>query len=262
MESSSTAFTPSESYTSLWISVTAHVPIYISLNCAANQPLIRPASKRATSPPNSTTILLTRPKMVKTTTTPLNLRRSINLCPHLNLLTFSHPPSEFTTPPPPSAKKASWYRLQQSMFQQRQASKLTTRCLFREHMLVPWRARRFNHRLSIMALLHSRDRHIAQTRGLRVHPLAPGYQNPRWDGSLDWQKKNWLKPWVGADWNRTQKRKIPCVNTFSSRSHSLGICFVLIPFSIHLNIFIILYWCLGGQDVCSLVPLVCMDWRL
>lgn len=241
--------------------MTAHVPIYISLNCAANQPLIRPASKRATSPPNSTTILLTRPKMVKTTTIPHNSRRSINLSPHPNLSTFSHPPSGFTTPPPPSAKKASWHRLQRSMFQRRQASKLTTRCLFREHMLVPCRARRFNHKVLILALLHSRDRHIAQSRGLRVHPLAPGYQNPQWDGSLYWHKKGgWSVGWGGWEWK--QKPKIPHVNTFSSRPHSSGICLVLFPFPIHLNIFIILYLCFGRQDEFSLLPLVCMDWRL
>lgn len=182
-----TASTQSESCTSQWISVTAHVPIYISPNCGANQLLIRLAFKRASSPPMSTTILLTRPKMVKTTTTPLSSRRSINLSPHPNLSTFSHPPSESITPPPPSAKKASQHQLQQSMFQRRQASRPTTRCLFLEHMLVPCRARRSNHKVSILALPHSQDRHIPQTRESRVRPLALGYQNPRWDGNLHWQ---------------------------------------------------------------------------
>lgn len=187
MVSSFTASTQSESCTSQWIFVTAHVPIYISPNCAANQLLTRLASKRAASPPKSTTILLTRPKMVKTTTTPPNLRRSINLSPHQNLSTSSHLPSESITPPPPSAKKASQHQLQQSMSQRRQASRPTTRCLFLEHMLVPCRARRFNHRVSILALLHSQDRHIPQTRESRVRPLAPGYRNPRRDGNLHWQ---------------------------------------------------------------------------
>lgn len=187
MVSSFTVSTPSESFISLWISVTAHVPIFISLNCAANQLLILPASKRATSQ-SSTTILSTRPKMAKITTTPLSLRRSINLFPHPNLSTFSHPPSEFTTPPPPLTKTASWNQLLQSMFQRRQASRPTTRCLFRERMLVPCRAQRFNHRVSILAL--RRDRHIPQTRESRVRPLAPGYQNPPWHGNILRQEKS------------------------------------------------------------------------
>lgn len=190
MVSSFTASIQSESCTSQWISVTAHVLIYISPNCAANQRLIHLASRRATCPPKSTTILLTRPKMVKTTTTPLSLRRSINLSLHQNLSTFSHPPSESITPPPPSAKTASQHQLQQSMFQRRQASRPTTRCLFQEHMLVHCRARRFNHRVLILALLYmySQDRHIPRTRESIVGPLAPGHQIRLRDGNVHWQQ--------------------------------------------------------------------------
>lgn len=184
MVSSFTASIQSESCTSQWISVTGHVLIYISPSCAANQLPIRLASKRATCPPKFTTILLTRPKMVKTTTTPLSLRKSINLSLHQNLSTFSHPPSKSTTPAPLPTKKASQHQLQQSMFQRRQASRPTMRCLFLEHMLVRCRARRFNHRVLIMALLHSQDRHIPQTRESRVGHLAPGYQNRRQDGNV------------------------------------------------------------------------------
>lgn len=207
MVSSFTASTQSESCTSQWISVTAHVLIYISPNCAANQLLIRLGSKRA---PKFTTILLTRPKMVKTTTTPPSLRRSTNLSPHQNLSTFSHPLSESTMPPPPSAKKASQHQLQQSMFQRRQASRPMTRCLFLEHMLVHCRARHFNHRVSILALLlYSQDRHIPQTRESRVGPLAPGYLNPRRDGNvrlaIRWSRYRFS--WVDGEENTKKKKK-------------------------------------------------------
>lgn len=200
MVSSFTASIQSESCTSQWISVTAHVLIYISPNCAANQLLIHLAFKRAACPPKFTMMLLTRPKMVKITTTPLSLRRSINLSLHQNLSISSHPPSESTTPPPPSAKKASLHQLPQSMFQRRQASRPTTRCLFLEPTLVLCRARDFNHRLLISALLYNQDRHIPQTRKSRVGPLAPSYQNRLRDGNVHWQQvvqrvMNYLGVW-------------------------------------------------------------------
>lgn len=266
MVSSFIASTQSESCTSQWISVTAHVLIYISPNCAANQLLIRLASKRATCPPKFTTILLTRPKMVKTTTTRLNLRRSINLSPLQNLSTFSHPPSESTMPPPPSAKKVSQHQLQQSMFQRRQASRPTTRCLFLEHMLVHCRARRFNHRVSILALLHSRDRHIPQTRQSRVGPLAPGYLNPRRDGNVHlairWSKSG-FPGWMGRE---HQKKKMiilcyPNPRSSPTLNRYLGIQFVTFSFlysheyilSFSIGVFFFFFW--GGQGfMFSVVP--------
>lgn len=207
MVSSFTASIQSESCTSQWISVIAHVLIYISPNCAVNQLLIHLASKRVTCPPKSTTILLTRPKMVKTTTIPLSLRRSINLSLHQNLSTFSHPPSESTTPPLPSAKKDSQLQLPQSMFQRRLASRPTTRCLFLEHTLVHCRARHSNHRALILALLYSQDRHIPQTRESRVGPLAPGYQTRRRDGNVHWQVVQRVLNFLGGWEENTKKIK-------------------------------------------------------